>query len=257
MIVALQVELKITKGNKTMKRIAIKYKPIINIFITLAESIITGIFLSLIADKIKDGYSFIESIQEINDSDTYILLFLLCLFLHIYIECYVSTYNKKYNKKTKEELINSILKEACDSFVYPHNNYNIRANIAVCNYKEMKRKIVYYYNMTTSPEKYSEYGIYFGVAGLAISRRIPIAQALSDNHIDTYDVNTKDFVEPRLKCVLAAPIFLNRDDKKVVGVLSFDSMDCIETMRFDTDKSKEIAQSWANIFSNIVDESDY
>ena len=54
--------------------------------------------------------------------------------------------------------------------------------------------------------------------------------------------------------MLAAPIFSNRNREKVVGILAFDSMESIEKMKFDTDKSKEIAQSWADIFTNIVDE---
>jgi len=206
--------------------------------------------LSLIAGKIGDGHSLIESIQEVKNSYIYICILIICLILQIYIEQLM----KKYTKKSKEELVNSILKVACDSFIYPHSNYNIRAIITVCDYKRLKRKTAYSYNILTSPEKFAEYDLYFGITGETIKKKIPIAQALSDNHMETYDERTKAYVEPRLKCVLAAPIFSNRDHERVVGVLAFDSMESIEKMKFDTDKSKEIAQSWADIFTNIVEE---
>jgi hypothetical protein len=233
-----------------MKWIIIKYKVIFITILSIMETIILGIYLSLIANKIGEGYSLFASIQKVNNSYIYIFVLIICLILQIYIEQMM----KKHSRKSKEELVNSILKVACDSFVYPHSNYNIRAIITVCDYRRSKRKTVYSYNILASPEKFAEYDLYFGITGEALKKKIPIAQALNDDHIETYDEETKNYVEPRLKCVLAAPIFSNRNREKVVGILAFDSMESIEKMKFDTDKSKEIAQSWADIFTNIVDE---
>ena len=232
-----------------MQRIFIKYRAIINIVLSITESVLLGIYLSLIAGKLEIDYSLLKAINEIKNSYLYIFLLLMCLLIQIYLEQYV----KQYNKKSKEELVNSMLKVACDSFVYPHNNYNIRAIITVCDYKRNKRKTVYSYNILTSPERFAEYDLYFGVTGEAIKNKIPIAQALKDGHMDEYDEETKKYVEPRLKCVLAAPIFSNQYKEKVIGVLAFDSMIDIEKVKFATDKSKEIAQSWADIFTNIIE----
>ena len=233
-----------------MKWIIIKYKVIFITILSIMETIILGIYLSLIANKIGEGYSLFASIQKVTNSYIYIFVLIICLILQIYIEQMM----KNHSRKSKEELVNSILKVACDSFVYPHSNYNIRAIITVCDYRRSKRKTVYSYNILASPEKFAEYDLYFGITGEALKKKIPIAQALNDDHIETYDEETKNYVEPRLKCVLAAPIFSNRNREKVVGILAFDSMESIEKMKFDTDKSKEIAQSWADIFTNIVDE---
>lgn len=132
-----------------MKWIIIKYKVIFITILSIMETIILGIYLSLIANKIGEGYSLFASIQKVNNSYIYIFVLIICLILQIYIEQMM----KKHSRKSKEELVNSILKVACDSFVYPHSNYNIRAIITVCDYRRSKRKTVYSYNILASPEK--------------------------------------------------------------------------------------------------------
>lgn len=232
-----------------MKSILRKYKAAISIFLSIIESVLLGIYLSLIANKLELGNSFLESINQIKNTYLYIIFIILCLFAQIYIEQQI----KQYDKKEKEELVNSMLKVACDSFVYPHNNYNIRAIITLCDYKRNKRKTIYSYNILASPERFAEYDLFFGVTGEAIKNKVPVAQSLREDHMDEYDEQTRMYVESRLKCVLAAPIFSNRNKEKVIGVLAFDSINDIEKMKFSTDKSKEIAQSWADIFTNIIE----
>lgn len=232
-----------------MKKFLIRHRPIVTFVLSLAESVLIGIWGSLIAGKILEGISFFESVKSIPSSRGFISLIFIIIIIHIYIEilCAVS------DKQAKAKLVNSILKEACDSYIYPHKEYHIRSMITVCDYRRMKRKVIYSYNIIASPERFGEYDISFGVTGKAWSRRCPVAEELKRDHMDHYAPNIKQFVESRLKCVLAAPIFSKTEKGKVIAVLAFDSMETLDTMKFDSDKSKEIAQSWADILSNIIE----
>ena len=95
-----------------MKWIIIKYKVIFITILSIMETIILGIYLSLIANKIGEGYSLFASIQKVNNSYIYIFVLIICLILQIYIEQMM----KKHSRKSKEELVN-VCMNAC-MFVY-------------------------------------------------------------------------------------------------------------------------------------------
>lgn len=233
-----------------MNKFLFKYKMAISLILSLIESILLGIFLSLIAENLNNNQSLFESINNVKGSYIYIILTILCFGLHIYVE----SSNKNKHNLRNQTLINEILKSACDAFIYPDKSRHIRAIVTMCDYKNNIRKTIYGYNINASPERVATYDLYFGVTGEAVKRRIPVAQSLESNHIETYEDREKSMVEPRLQCVLAAPIFSQTDKEKVIGVLAFDSMETIDTVRFDTDYSKELAQSWADILSAIIED---
>jgi len=233
-----------------MEKIIYRYKSIISVFITIVQTVVFGIYLSLIASYINNGGTVQEAIFKVPYAFGFISFLVLCISIQIYSE-YSST--KSINTKNKR-LTDEILQSACETFIYPHKHYHIRAMITMCDYKRNIRKVIYSYNVKASPERDAEYDIDFGVTGEALRKKIPIAQELEDDHITKYDQRHQLVVEPRLKSILAAPIFSIYEREKVIGVLAFDSMEPLERIRFNTDSSKELAQAWADIIAVIIDE---
>ena len=76
---------------------------------------------------------------------------------------------------------------------------------------------------------------------------------MPDNHISTYSEQNAKYVDPNLKCVLAAPIFSAYDRSKVIAVLAFDSNETLQKMKFDTKRSREIAQMWADTLTHVIE----
>lgn len=235
------------KDERCMKHFLIKYKTAIELILTFLESIILGIYLAIVSGNIIDGDSFFYAFFKTKGSWFYILVAVILFILQLYLS--ISSSREMSSKK--KDIINSILQVACRSLIYPHN-YHIRAIITECDYKKNTRKTTFGYNIGISPERFAEYAINFGVTGKAFSAKRPIAEVLPTDHISTYDSHHQAIVEERLKCVLAAPIFKSAEDNTVIGILAFDSIEPINKMKFDTDASKELAQNWADIISNIL-----
>lgn len=239
----------LVKSDK-MKRFIIKNKQQISLCISILESVILGIYLSFVSESIMSGQGFLSALFAVHNSWIWFVVSLICFACQFGIE----RLSSKEITTQKTNLINSILEQACKAFVYPHINYHIRAMITVCDLKKGTRKTVYGYNIGISPERFAEYKIDFGVTGKAYKLKRPVAEALPPNHISTYDETHKNYVEERLKCVLAAPIFSAKISDKVIGVLAFDSIESIEKMKFESNESKMLAQGWADIISHIIDE---
>jgi hypothetical protein len=231
----------------SIRRFLLKNKTIIELLLTIVEAIVLGVYLSIVADNIIQGSDWIHASYQTKGSLGYLAIAFVAYAFQIYITVIASA----ETTKGKKQIINAILKVACKSLVYPHK-YHIRAIITECDYKRNVRKTTYGYNIGISPERFAEYALDFGITGKAFAAKRPIAEALPDDHMSTYDEKYQQIVDPRLKCVLAAPIFKSDDDNTVIGILAFDSNEPISRMKFDTDSSKELAQGWADIISNII-----
>lgn len=232
-----------------MKNFLLNNKRKLDLLLSVIQSLILGIYLSLIATNLSLGHTLITSIIKEKNSWIYLTISVLTFIFQFWLAQESETAETNH----KMRLINSILEEACRSLVYP-GKLHIRAIVTKCDYKKKKRKTVYGYNIGISPERFAEYDIDFGITGKAFKSRRPIAESLPDDHINSYSKHHASLVEPRLKCVLAAPIFSQKDSSKVVAILAFDSTESLERMKFNSDSSKKIAQGWADIISVVMDE---
>lgn len=232
-----------------MKQFLLNNKRSFDLILSVIQSLVLGIYLSLISTNLSAGYSFFAAICKEKNSWIYLSISAISFICQLWL----SQESEKAESSHKSRLINSILEEACRSLVYP-GKLHVRAIVTMCDYKKQKRKTVYGYNIGISPERFAEYDIDFGVTGKAFLLRRPVAESLPNDHITTYDNHHASIVESRLKCVLAAPIFSQKNSEKVIGILAFDSTDTIEKLKFDSDSSKKIAQGWADIISVVLDE---
>ncbi|MDO4302252.1 MAG: hypothetical protein Q4D26_12820 [Clostridia bacterium] len=219
-----------------------------SIVLSMFQSIALGIYLAIYSDRVIKGSSLIGAFDELKRYNFLLVIVLILFFCQII----VGFWGRKHEAKNKERLINSILKAACNTLVYPRTELHIRAIITICDYKKGKRKTVYSYNIESDPERTAELDIDFGVTGQAIIRKIPVAEELPLNHVATYSVENGRYIAPDLKCVLAAPIFSINHPDQVIGVLAFDSVETLHVMQFDSRKSKEIAQMWADALSHLI-----
>ena len=208
-----------------------------------------GIYLAMCSDKIIKGASLIDALINLKGYNTFLVISVMFSMLQIYL----GVLESKQNESEKEQIINSILKAACNTLIYPKSTLHIRAIITVCDFKKKIRKTCYAYNIESDPERTATYDLDFGVTGEAISSKIPIAKSLSEDHISTYSDKNGKYVDPDLKCVLAAPIFSAQNKDKVIAVLAFDSYETLQKMKFDTKKSREIAQMWADVLTHIIE----
>lgn len=215
----------------------------------MIQSIMLGLYLAVYSDRIINGDSLIAALINLKYFNLFLALYAI-LFL---FQVYLGFWERKQNESEKEKLVNSILKAACNTLIYPNSNLHIRAIITMCDYKRKIRKTYYAYNIESNPERTAVYDLDFGVTGQAILKRIPIAEALPENHVNTYSEKNRKYVDPDLKCVLAAPIFSAHDKSQVIAVLAFDSNETLKNMKFDTKKSREIAQMWADVLTHIVE----
>ena len=191
------------------------------IIISMAQSILLGIYLSVYSDKIVNGFSIISAVIELKG---YNILLIVSVALFVF-QIYFGVLERSKDSDDKEKLVNSILKAACNTLVYPENDLHIRAIITLCDYKKNTRTTAYSYNIEFAPERTATYSIDFGITGQAVLKKIPIAEALPENHISNYSEENRRYVEPDLKCVLAAPIFSLNNRSKVIAVLAFDSIE--------------------------------
>lgn len=212
-------------------------------------SVLLGIYLTVYSDRIIKGDNLVKAFLNSGYSNL-LLLFSVILF---FSQIYLGILERKQTESETEKLVNSILKAACNTMVYPNTNLHIRAIVTVCDYTKKIRKTCYSYNIESDPERTAIYDLDFGVTGQAIAKKIPIAEALLDNHISTYSEQNAKYVDPDLKCVLAAPIFSAYDRSKVIAVLAFDSDETLQKMKFDTKRSREIAQMWADTLTHVIE----
>lgn len=231
-----------------LKMFLYKHRREVNVVLSLISLVITSIYFSLISNNMSSGSGFWESVNTIPGSYLYILGIIACLVLQYYMDYSI----EKRNDNEKKAIIEAILKNACKAFTYPHR-YHIRAIITVCDYKNNIRKSTYSYNISASPERDAVYDLDFGITGEALRRKIPIAVELPENHIEDYDERHKFVVEERLRSILAIPVFSKSNPDTVIAVLAFDSIDTLDKMKFNTDRSKELGQSWADVISEILD----
>lgn len=225
-----------------------KVNSIITTTLALVQAIFLGIYINVATDYFLKYKGILLSIIKLDSWNLLIILSIILLYFQIHLSLKVD----KRTEELKKKLINEILKNAAKSLIYPHSKRHIRAIITMVNKKKNKRETKYAYNILIDPEKYASYDLYFGVAGEAFKKKIPVASQLASNHIDSYDENHKNIVSPALRSILAVPIFSTKEKNNVIGILAFDSFDDIKLTKFDTDESKQLAQSWANVISELL-----
>ena len=71
------------------------------------------------------------------------------------------------------------------------------------------------------------------------------------DHVSWYKGPHKDMIWSDLRCVLAAPI-IHQSEKRVIGVISFDSSKTLNEIGFDSDAGKTLAQMVAGVISEII-----
>lgn len=215
----------------------------------MMQSIALGIYMAMYSDRIIKEDTLISAFFGLK----YYNVFLVVSALLFLFQIYLGFLERKQDISEKENLVNSILKAACNTLIYPNNKLHIRAIITICDYKKEMRKTCYSYNIESAPERTATYDLNFGVTGQAVIKKIPIAEELPENHIRTYSERNGKYVDPDLKCILAAPIFSLKDRHNVIAVLAFDSNETLQKMKFNTRKSREIAQMWADVLSHIIE----
>lgn len=219
-----------------------------NVLLSLFQSIVLGIYIAIYADKLIKGSTLL---QGFFDCGYYNIILGISIIIFTF-QIKVGTINRIHEETKKEALINEMLKSACRTLVYPNVNRNIRSCVTICDFKTGKRATKYSYNLEADPERNAVVDIDFGITGDAIKRKVPVAGGLSENHMDEYSPENGRYICPDIRCVLAAPIFSKNNRSEVVGVIAFDSFETIEKMKFDTHQSKEIAQMWADIISDML-----
>lgn len=231
-----------------MKQHLANNRIVYNLIISMAQSIILGIYLAIYADRVIKGETLVQAFINLKYHNISLLIFVALFILQIYL----GFIERTQEENETERVVNSILMAACNTLIYPHNNLHIRAIVTVCDYKQKTRTTRYAYNIESAPERTATYDIDFGITGQAVMKKVPVAEALPENHVNTYSDNNGRYVEPELKCVLAAPIFSLQEKNKVIAVLAFDSTEALEKMKFNTRRSREIAQMWADVLSHII-----
>lgn len=220
-----------------------------SILLSLFQSIILGIYLAIFSNFfIKENALF----KGFMSCGYYNILFVFSIII-ILIQVKIGMINKYHEETRRELLINGILRSACQTLIYPETNQCIRACVTICDYKTGKRSTKYSYNLEADPERTAVVDIDFGITGDAIERKAPVAAGLSKNHMNDYSPENKKCICPDIRCVLAAPIFSKKNRNEVIGVLAFDSFETLSKMKFDSHKSKEIAQMWADTISDLLE----
>lgn len=233
-----------------MKRHFINNHIVYNIVISMMQSTILGVYLAIFSDKIIKGITFINAFFELKYYNIFLLVSIVLFILQI---CF-GILERTQQSNNKEDIINSILKASCNTLVYPNSKLHIRAIITVCDYKNQVRTTRYSYNIESAPERTATYDLYFGVTGKAVKNKASLSDSVSYDSIITSSPQNAQYVDPDLKCVLAAPIYSLKSRDKVIAVLAFDSIEPLEKIKFNTRKSKEIAQMWADVLSHVIEE---
>lgn len=215
----------------------------------MIQSVTLGIYLAVYADRIIKGDSLPVAIINLKYYNIFFVISIILFFFQVKL----GISEKKQDESEEEKLVNSILKAACNTLVYPNVDLHIRAIVTVCNYRRQLRKTCYAYNIESDPERTAVYDLDFGVTGKAISKKVAVAESVPENYVGEYMERNRKYVDPDLKCVLAAPIFSAHDRRHVIAVLAFDSNETLQKMKFDTRKSREIAQMWADVLTYIIE----
>lgn len=230
-----------------MKEHLVRYEKAYCTIVACIQAVMLGLYLNHFGKEFENSNDLFRTLLEIKGWNILLGVVLLLLVFQIWI----NVASKHLLKSSKEQVINKILEAACNALIYPHMKRHIRAIVTICDYKKQTRRTIYSFNIEADPERTAEYDLYFGVTGETVRRMIPLASKLDEEHVKEHSVMLRNTVVENLKCVLAAPI-LDRAGKKVVAVIAFDSCETIETMKFDTNISKRIAQSWADILSVLI-----
>lgn len=186
-----------------MKHHLLNNRLIYSVIISVVQSITLGVYLAVYSDRLIKGNSILNAFLALKHYNILLIISILLFSFQVYF----GFLEREQESGKKEKLVNSILKASCNSLVYPHSNLHIRSIVTVCDYKKKTRTTRYSYNIESAPERTATYDIDFGTTGQAVLKKIPIAESLPENHISTYSERNSQYVEPDLKCVLAAPIF--------------------------------------------------
>ncbi len=225
-----------------------KFNFIINAFITLVQAILLGLYVNLFNNQIVETKDVVKTIYNLGNWN----FIIIGITFFIYLQIKISSKEIKTIQSIKRKVVERILESACKSLIYPENTKHIRAIITICNYKTKKRETVYAYNVLADPERTAIYDIDFGITGEAFLKRIPVSKELPSNHIKDYKEEDQTMVAKELRSVLAAPIFANNNSRIVIAVLAFDSFESMESVKFNSRESMQIAQSWADTLSEIL-----
>jgi len=236
-----------------MKRFIFRNRPIIQSLCTIIITLITAFYVNLITglylECSREKKGLIIVLQEL----TWWNLLGLTIVLLFFFQIYLSSFEKRYIKSNINEIVHLILKAACESLIYPENQKHIRAIVTIRDGDSGIRKTKFEYNASCDPERIAEYPNEFGVTGEAFRTRSVILKQLSVDHHHKLNKNIKDNVLPKVKTILAAPILdpVNTDELPL-GVLAFDSMLAICTLRWNHDQVRRIAQYWADVIAKII-----
>ncbi len=210
---------------------------------------VVGFYINLLSGGYRDYQRIWTAIQSLGSWN---FLVFLAFFLFLF-QIYLSYLPYKDIKTLKKRIIEQILEAASRSLIYPNKDMHIRAVITICDYKKNIRRTTYSYNIQADPERTATFPIDFGVTGEALRIRAAVSKSLPRNHILTYPQDVQLVIAPELRCVLAVPIFDPRNPAgNIIGILAFDSFERIKNIEFDKRESKVIAQSWADVISEVL-----
>jgi hypothetical protein len=237
-----------------MKRFLFRNKSIIQSLITIFIAVIVAFYINLITGfyleqgKI-EGVSLFDILKELR---WWNLLGMVIILLFCF-QIYTSKLSKRFINSNINGIINLILEAACQSLIYPETQNHIRAIITLRIGNSGMRRTKYTYNASSDPERIAEYPNQFGITGEAFRTRSVILRQLPTDHHNTYNQRTKDNVLPKIKTILAAPILDSENSHEMpLGVLAFDSILAIRTLKWNHDEARKIAQEWADVIARII-----
>jgi hypothetical protein len=144
---------------------------------------------------------------------------------------------------------------ACQSLIYPKKlgDTHIRAIVSLLDERTGRRVARYSFNADPDPERQADWPANFGVTGKAFTEKQVVIEELQDGHHATYTDDVKRAVLFDVKTVLAAPIIdpLNRRGTPL-GVVAFDSVLPMKSLKFDTREIRHLAQGWADILAVLL-----
>lgn len=204
----------------------------------------------LLAGAAEEHYSFLDAFKKLG----YVNLLFFTVLALSGLSAYVTSIKPlSCYEMEKKELIESILKNACDSLKL-NKNLHVRAIVSIPDYKQKTRTITYACYIRSDPEWANrKLDLYLGIVGEVFRDRKIVARNISAEDQDQYPEGAKIAILPNLKSILAVPVTDSTDPGgELLGVLNFDSTEDISKAGLDTPQSAEIVNEWALLIGKIL-----
>lgn len=235
-----------------IKQFILKYRSLFDAFLNFLNIIFVTIYVNSFTKESMDNKSGIfNSIDALGALNFLLMLIILVYFLQYKIHK-IQENSFEYNKK---EIINNILEANCIAITGSGSNKHIRAFFTKCDYRRKIRITINSYGlMSHDPETVSQFPLEFGVTGESYKTKSLVVRRICKSDKDNYPDDIKGIINPNLQAIMSIPIFdyYNPRKNKLVGFITFDSKEPMDSIGFEKEEIQNIGKACANLISQII-----